>query len=527
MWSCGWWFCGAVVGDATKNHKNHKNHKTTEPQNHKNHKTTKTTKPQNHKNHKTTKTIELQHWQWLLIIASSLLLFAVAPLARTAAEFFGGRKKDRAPSAIALISSLVISWLFAKSITNAANLGLAFGLVGGVAYGAYYLSFAVAGWVIYRMRTVGGFTSIHHFLSERFGRSAMLMFSLLICFRLFNEVWSNTMVIGSYFGKMGDASYYLAVVVFTLLTLAYSLKGGMSSSILTDVIQMAFFGVLITVILLAILPRVEYDVVPILSSGEWKMAAGGNLLLVAVLQSFSYPFHDPVMTDRGFLSDPKTTLRAFLWAAPIGFLCILLFSVVGIYGGMAGVSGHAPVEAAKLLGGPILLVMNFIMVTSAASTLDSTFTSFAKLAVIDLGAGPQVQRRLLEGQAIDAGLRPSIEEQSPTVSVTYGRLAMVAIVVLGTIPVFLGPEILSATTVSGAMVAGLAPVFCLWWVKAPPLSFWLSVGFGLLCGFTLVFGWWPEVLTASTGKYADLLGVTLVELVGCFGLFYAGTLLRD
>jgi hypothetical protein len=441
---------------------------------------------------------------------------------------------------VALTSSLVISWLFAKSITNAANLGLAFGLVGGVAYGAYYLSFGVAGWVIYRMRTVGGFTSIHHFLSSRFGKGAMVLFSLLICFRLFNEVWSNTMVIGSYFGGVGEPAYILAILVFTVLTLAYSLKGGMSSSILTDVIQMALFGVLITVILLAILPQVDYQVAPIMTSGEWTMAAGGNLLLVAILQSFSYPFHDPVMTDRGFLSDPKTTLKAFMWAMPIGFICIVLFSVVGIYGGIAGVEGQAPVEVAKLLGGAVLLVMNFIMITSAASTLDSTFTSFAKLAVVDIkgvkeegrkGAGPQVQGEGFE-QSGDEFRSPAFRlgaaagqtsqqtaGKAQIKPISAGRLAMILITILGTIPVFLGPEILSATTVSGAMVAGLAPVFCLWNVKAPPLSFWLSVGFGLLCGFALVFGWWPKHWTVSTGKYADLLGVTLVEVMGCFLLY--------
>lgn len=326
-------------------------------------------------------------------------------------------------------------------------------------------------------------------------------------------------------------AYYAAILVFTVLTLAYSLKGGMSSSILTDVIQMAFFGILITVILLAILPRVEYDLTPVLTSGEWTLATGGNLLLVAILQSFSYPFHDPVMTDRGFLSDPKTTLKAFLWAAPIGFICILLFSVVGIYGGISGVEGQAPVEVAKLLGGPILLVMNFIMITSAASTLDSTFTSFSKLAVVDL-ADKQIndlREREKARTLVQWEDEPPVNPEHLDIQlhdtyivmdkVTAGRIAMVTITILGTIPVFLNPAILSATTVSGAMVAGLAPVFCLWWVKAPPLSFWLSVGFGLFCGFALILGYWPGWLMVSTGKYADLLGVTLVELVGCFGLY--------
>lgn len=453
--------------------------------------------------------------QWILVIVSSLLLFWLAPRARTVAAFFGGTRREQAPGVVALMSSLVISWLFAKSITNAANLGLAFGLIGGVAYAAYYLSFAVAGWVIYRMRTIGGFGSIHDFLGRRFGRRAVLLFSLLICFRLFNEVWSNTMVIGTYFGKVGEWPYYVAIVVFTLLTLAYSLKGGMASSILTDIIQMVLFGLLLLVVLGAIFPRVDYAPAPILTSGQWTMAAGGNLLLVAVLQSFSYPFHDPVLTDRGFLADPRTTLRAFLWATPLGFGCILLFSVVGIYGGLEGLSGQAPVEVAKLLGGPILLVMNFIMITSAASTLDSTFTSFAKLTVLDLEVG-----RVKTANLFSSVLNPAGSADP----VSLGRWAMVVLVLIGTLPVLLNPAILSATTVSGAMVVGLAPVFCLWRLPAPALSFWLSVGFGLLCGVVYAAGLWPAGWTFTAGQYDQLLAVTMVEMVGCFGLYGLGML---
>lgn len=96
---------------------------------------------------------------------------------------------------------------------------------------------------------------------------------------------------------------------------------------------------------------------------------------------------------------------------------------------------------------------------------------------------------------------------------------MIALVLLGTIPVFLDPAILSATTVSGAMVVGLAPVFCLWATKAPQLSFHLSVLGGICFGVIYVLGYWPSVLTFTGGKYADLLGVTVYSLVACFGLF--------
>ena len=178
--------------------------------------------------------VDIKIWQWGLVIASSLVLFFISPIAKNTSQFFKAVQKKKTPNTFMLMGSLIISWIFAKSITNAANLGLDYGIVGGVAYAGYYLSFAVAGVIIYKMRVHGNYASIHHFLSSKFGKGAVAVFSILIAIRLFNEVWSNTMVIGSYFGAMGTSSYYWSILVFTTLTLAYVLKGGMSSSIFTD-----------------------------------------------------------------------------------------------------------------------------------------------------------------------------------------------------------------------------------------------------------------------------------------------------
>ena len=270
-------------------------------------------------------------WQWLLIGASSLILFFLSPLAKTPGQFFKATHRKKAPSALWLTGSLIISWIFAKSITNAANLGLAFGIVGGVAYAGYYLSFAVAGILIYQLRTKGGFKSIHDFLTTRYGKGAMALFSILIAIRLFNEVWSNTMVIGTYFGDQGSTPYYWAILVFTALTLAYSLKGGLSSSIFTDVIQMVLFSILLIVILGALFSEDHFTPSYVATSGEWAFDMGLNLFFAALIQSFSYPFHDPVLTDRGFLSSPNITRKSFLWASVIGGACIILFSTIGVY----------------------------------------------------------------------------------------------------------------------------------------------------------------------------------------------------
>jgi len=445
--------------------------------------------------------LEALPYQWGLVIASSLVLFFISPWARTIPQFFRAtNSQEQKPNALLLTSSLVISWIFAKSITNAANLGLSFGFVGGLAYATYYLSFLVAGIILYRMRVKGSFQSIHDFLSQRFGAPAIIIFSLLIGFRLFNEVWSNTMVIGSYFGPKDSGAYYLAIGVFTTLTLAYSLKGGMRSALLTDLIQMALFGVLLFIILGVLLPRRGGDIGVFVSTGEWTMVGGLNLLFVALIQVFSYPFHDPVLTDRAFISTPKTTLWSFIAATFIGGICILLFSFVGIYAQQEGLSGQAPFEVGKTLGFSMMLIMNFIMITSAASTLDSAFAAFSKLTCIDLGS-PE------------------------TLSLYRGRISMAIIAIAGTVPVFLSPTILSATTISGTMVIGLAPVFLFWNWKMPPLSFYLSIGGGIIMGILLATGLFPQEWTWFEGKYGDLLSVNIIGSILCFALFFLPKLL--
>ena len=432
-------------------------------------------------------------WQWVLVIASSLILFALSPYAKTTASFFKANHNKKSPNVLVLTGSLIISWIFAKSITNAANLGLDFGLVGGVAYAGYYLSFAVAGLLIYQLRTKGGFKSIHDFLTSKFGKKAVAVFTFLIIIRLFNEVWSNTMVIGSYFGETGSASYYTAIIVFTVLTLSYAIKGGLSSSIFTDVIQMVLFSVLLIIILYTIFSVENFSTKDIVTSGTWSFELGLNLFFAAIIQSFSYPFHDPVLTDRAFISSPKVTRKSFLWASLLGAICIVLFSLIGVYAQTQGLKGQAAVEVGKAFGVVVLLVINFIMITSAASTLDSTFSSFSKLLAVDLGLGK---------------------------SLTFGRLAMVAIAVLGTIPIFFNAEILSATTISGTMVIGLTPIFVFWNYKVPKISFYLSIGCGILFGFLLVFKVFPEALIFTKGRYADLLWVNVWGIFSCNLLYF-------
>lgn len=191
---------------------------------------------------------------WVFLAVYGILIISLSPAATTSAFFRATGKSGKTVSQWSLSISVFISWIFAKSVTNAANLASSYGLVGGLAYAMYWLSIPVAGIVIYYLRKQTGANGLVPFLVSCYGRSAALAFSLAIFIRLYNEIWSNTAVVGAYFGQPGSTAFITAAVLFTVITLAYSIKGGLCSSIFTDGIQAIVFILLLFLLLTIILP---------------------------------------------------------------------------------------------------------------------------------------------------------------------------------------------------------------------------------------------------------------------------------
>ncbi|MEJ2180342.1 MAG: sodium:solute symporter [Gammaproteobacteria bacterium] len=428
----------------------------------------------------------MEGFNWSVLIIFAIAMYLISPRLKRehrGEQFFSAQnEKGQDVGLLLLTCSLLISWIFAKSIQNAANLGQSFGAPGGAAYAAYWLAFIVAGVVIYQIRGQG-FKSLHDFLNTRFGRNALWLFSLILLFRLWNEIWSNTMVVAQFFGEKGSTEFYMASWATTALVLFYALKSGLRSSIITDLIQMALAAVLLIIILGFILPQTE--VKQIMTSGEWTLIGCVDLILVALIQIWSYPFHDPVMTDRGFITKRKVMLKAFILAGIFGVLFIFLFSFVGIYNRIEGIGGNSTINTAMQFGLPLLIFMNMIMLTSAASTIDSTFTSTGKLVAVDLFPGFSIDK------------------------VRLARLTMIVLAILGNLMVHANPTILSATTISGTMVIGLTPIFILnRWERAGKVSYYASVIVGLLFGLLLATKNIP--FTIGEGKYGALLWANVV-----------------
>ena len=100
----------------------------------------------------------MELWQgiffWGFLVVFGVVMLVVSPKAKTINSFFRGYDEKGNPSSPwMLTSSIFISWIFAKSVTNAANLGQTYGIVGGIAYASYWLCIPIAGVVIYFLRT--------------------------------------------------------------------------------------------------------------------------------------------------------------------------------------------------------------------------------------------------------------------------------------------------------------------------------------------------------------------------------------
>jgi hypothetical protein len=166
----------------------------------------------------------------------------------------------------------------------------------------------------------------------------------------------------------------------------------------------------------------------------------------------------------------------------------------------------------------MMLVFNAIMLTSAGSTLDSTFASTAKLAALYWQNADRV---------------PSERQRA------VGRRAMVAVALVGNLPLLAiylgdgaGPAIIAATTISGTMVMGLAPIFLLAFVRPAGaasfhLAFWPGLALGVLKTIEDASGAaiFPTDIAIGSGAYADDLGVNVYGLVLCTMGYLAGAAL--
>ncbi len=442
---------------------------------------------------------------FLGIILASLL---IAPRRVSVEGFFGGQTASgQAPSLLTLVLSQVTTWIFARSLMNAAILGYFYGMAGTLAYAAYYGSFLTGGFVVARLRA-GGAGSVQDWLSARFGALGTSCYNLVIALRLLSEVFANLIVVGLIFSAVLPeiaSAKELSMVLVALLGLAYSAWGGLSAALRTDVLQMSVFLVVFVVAFVAMLLSPGFDLGAVLTAeGTSGSYNGWVLMAIAALQVFSYPVHDPVMMDRGFLADEKTTKRSFLHAFWLSVLCIVAFGMFGIQASLVGAEyeGELIGTWAGMFPAWIFGALLISLLVSALSTLDSALSSASRLCVEELGVAPR--------------------------SLNGGRVVMVLFMLAGAALTLWGNATLfDAVAVSGTASMFLTPVLIVGLVTQRQMALWsYLVAFGAaMIGAVLYFAraaTWAAALLPEGHKYEQLLAICVAVLIVGFVAVLAG-----
>jgi len=433
----------------------------------------------------------------------------LSPPARSHHSFFKGMSSQgRLPGLWTLTFSQVTTWIFARSLMNAAILGFYYGIWGTIAYAAYYLSFLTGAHIVDHIRFRHGHASIQSFLTDRFGWVGAQSYNLVVGIRLISEVFANLLVIGILFGATGTDAYMWSIIFFAATVLAYSALGGMHASLRTDFFQMLMFLIVLVVLIAITGFNAQFSLSDLMFKPFDISAPGPILILVALLQIWSYPMHDPVMMDRGFIADRKTTWKSFHYAAWISIVCILAFGLLGVFAGAHALHDEAMTTAlTRLLGDMPMLLFDVALIISAMSTLDSTLSSAAKLVAVD-------------SQLLQSNLQT-------------GRLVMIGFMLSGLLMVFYGSkDLFSAVAVSGTASMYLAPVifFCVWGNQKniPLWSYLFSLGLalaGAILYFTESSGHttWFNTIFGIEQKYTKLLVISVVVLLGGNLAFWIGS----
>jgi len=319
-----------------------------------------------------------------------------------------------------------------------------------------------------------------------------------------SEVFANLVVVGLIFNAVLDGSGTAAIWIVAIVGLGYSAWGGLSAALRTDVLQMSVFIVVFGIAFVALLLSPGFDLGAVLTAtGTAGSYNGWILLAVAALQVFSYPAHDPVMMDRGFIADRATTRASFLHAFWISTLCIIGFGFFGIQAGLVGAAyeGQLIGTWAAMFPTWVFGLLMISLLVSALSTLDSALSSAARL-VVEEGGLPR--------------------------TLNAGRAVMVVFMLAGTLLTLWGNATLfDAVAVSGTASMFLTPVLVVGLVMGRQIAVWsYLVAFGAAIAGAFVYfarGWdiiAPWLLEGH--KYEQLLLICICVLVAGFAAVLAG-----
>jgi len=301
------------------------------------------------------------------------------------------------PFGLGVVSALA-SWIWALSVNAPAQAAYNFGVAGPVYFGLGGAIMLVvlapfAGKIralAPRGRTLPGFIAQRHGAAGRHTILAINMLSVGVLLFL------NLTVVGYLVETFTELSYGAGVVIVCAIAAGYAILGGISASIITDVIQIA----LITIAAVVLVPTMFHRAggVASIASGiagdkadlfsrTAFLAMGLPFLVQSLVSAFAYPgLWQLTWAIRG-----RSVTKAFITAGVSYIPYALLLGSVGLIAlgsgvvpGDASASDIAPATAREFLPASMGGLFIVLVLAAACSSCDTSLSAFGALAMNDI-----------------------------------------------------------------------------------------------------------------------------------------------
>ncbi len=412
-------------------------------------------------------------------------------------------------------ASLLASWIWASSITAPAQAGYQFGVAGPLYYslgGALML--VIFAPFVRRVRelTPNGHT-IPEYAGARLGVGARRVTVAIALFYAVFALYINLNAIGYLVSSFSTLPYAAGVFITAAAVLAYSLVGGLRSSILTDSVQ--WVAITIAGVALAPIVLMRYGGPAHLAQALPALGDKGSLLSMNAFLRMGLPwcimgffsgFSHQSLWQRAWAIRPNCLKRAYLLAGIGWFPYSLAFGALGFIALAAGIaspvgngSDIAPVVAARYLTSGESLLFVILIVAAACSTCDSALCGFSAISMADVAP-----RSLRNDAAHGAAL------------LSWGRWSMVFAMTLGATLALRKVSLLQLIFALGSLKCGLVvPLLAsMYWDRVEGKGFCSGVVGGGIVGIG------SSLALESVTPYYSLLSLLLgvgTSAALCFG----------
>ncbi|MDO4960708.1 MAG: hypothetical protein Q4E57_02460 [Eubacteriales bacterium] len=300
------------------------------------------------------------------------------------------------PSSL-VAASVMVSWVWTTTIMGAAEAGMSFGVLGGIAYacGNSVPFFVLIPLVLLLRKKMPACTTFTEFIEQRYGRTVSQMFFVFGIGVIIYVLIAQCVGIGTVFNSMFGIPYEVGAAVPIAIVAVYIAKAGLRGTIVNDVVQFFIISIIMVITVPLVLKtlgvsniyqglldvvnnpnNINYNPEALSLTGSGGLMYGFAAIVVASGQ---------VLLDQGYYSKAiatagsKSLLKAYILGTvfawmPIPIICGCVFGCgvlslgVGEGAGLSVTSEAAPYIMNLIYGGGLGSIMFVLMVFMAGMT---------------------------------------------------------------------------------------------------------------------------------------------------------------